>query len=171
MIKIVFLLKVTECLYTQSFKIALSLQKHPIQIYWKIHHKKKTENFQIKNSNIFHISAQNIDCRHSLEAVLTSTHNLCFFLRRNKNNNVYPCKPQFYYTEIRLKGAKIMFSWNFFLIRLIFFDAFFVLLKHAFYQSCNSFINEVKVPLTELYTWKYLAFKSKHLGANLIKIY
>ena len=27
----------------------------------------KTENFQIKNSDIFHISAQNIDCGHSLE--------------------------------------------------------------------------------------------------------
>ena len=27
---------------------------------------KKTENFQIKNSDIFHISAQNIDCGYSL---------------------------------------------------------------------------------------------------------
>ena len=54
------------------------------------------ENFQIKNSNIFQISAQNIDCGYSLEpprrggsneypqsmfwaeAVLTGTHNLCF---------------------------------------------------------------------------------------------
>ena len=27
----------------------------------------KTENYQIKNSDIFHISAQNIDCRNSLE--------------------------------------------------------------------------------------------------------
>ena len=27
---------------------------------------------------IFLISAQNIDCGYSLEAVLTSTHNLCF---------------------------------------------------------------------------------------------
>ena len=27
----------------------------------------KNENFQIKNSNIFHISAQNIDCGYSLE--------------------------------------------------------------------------------------------------------
>ena len=42
----------------------------------------KNENFQIKNYDIFHISAQNIDCGYSLElpveAVLTSTHNLCF---------------------------------------------------------------------------------------------
>ena len=28
---------------------------------------KKNENFQIKNSDIFHVSAQNIDCGYSLE--------------------------------------------------------------------------------------------------------
>ena len=29
--------------------------------------KKKNENFHVKNSDIFHISAQNIDCGYSLE--------------------------------------------------------------------------------------------------------
>ena len=38
----------------------------PIQIYWKFYNQ-KLANFQIKNSNIFHISAQNIDCGYSLE--------------------------------------------------------------------------------------------------------
>ena len=42
----------------------------------------KNENFQMKNTNIFLISAQNIDLRTRYnrleEAVLTSTHNLCF---------------------------------------------------------------------------------------------
>ena len=38
----------------------------PIQIY-RIFHLKKTENFQIKNSYIFHIFAQKIDCGYSLE--------------------------------------------------------------------------------------------------------
>ena len=38
----------------------------PIQIYWKFYNQKK-ENFQIKNSDIFHISAQNIDGGTSLE--------------------------------------------------------------------------------------------------------
>ena len=38
----------------------------PIQIYRKIS-PPKTENFQIKTSEIFHISAQNIDCGYSLE--------------------------------------------------------------------------------------------------------
>ena len=39
----------------------------PIQIYRKFHLKKKTENFQIKISDIFHISAQNINFGYSLE--------------------------------------------------------------------------------------------------------
>ena len=48
----------------------------------------KIENFQMKNYDIFLIFAQNIDCEYTLEpsrrggsiaeAVLTSTHNLCF---------------------------------------------------------------------------------------------
>ena len=42
----------------------------------------KTENFQIKTSDIFHISAQNIDCEYSLEPPRrggsNEYHNLCF---------------------------------------------------------------------------------------------
>ena len=38
----------------------------PIQIHRKFYHEKMAI-FQIKNSNIFHISAQNIDCGYSLE--------------------------------------------------------------------------------------------------------
>ena len=34
--------------------------------------------FSDKNSDIFHISAQNIDCGHSLELPWGITHNLCF---------------------------------------------------------------------------------------------
>ena len=42
-------------------------ENKPIQIYWNFYHKKKHENFQIKTSDIFHISALNIDCGYSLE--------------------------------------------------------------------------------------------------------
>ena len=35
-------------------------------MYWKFYNQIK-ENFQIKNTDIFHISAQNIDCGYSLE--------------------------------------------------------------------------------------------------------
>ena len=38
----------------------------PIQIYWKFY-LQKNENFQIKNYDIFEISAQKIDCGYSLE--------------------------------------------------------------------------------------------------------
>ena len=30
------------------------------------------------------------------------------FLSRNKKNNVYPCKPRFYYINVGLKGVKII---------------------------------------------------------------
>ena len=35
----------------------------PIQIYWKFHH----QNMKIFRCEIFHISAQNIDCEYLLE--------------------------------------------------------------------------------------------------------
>ena len=70
----------------------------PIQIYGKFHHK-TNENIQIKNSDIFHISAQNIDCGYSLEPTM--------FLSRNKKNE-YPCKPQFYYIKVGFNGVKII---------------------------------------------------------------
>ena len=48
-----------------------------IQIYWKFHHQ-INGNFQIKSSDIFHISAQNIDCGYLLE------------LPRRGGSNEYP---------------------------------------------------------------------------------
>ena len=32
------------------------------------------------------------------------------FLSRNKKNNVYPCKPQFYYIKVGFKGVKIIYT-------------------------------------------------------------
>ena len=52
----------------------------------------KTKKNQIKTSDIFQISAQNID----------------MFLSRNKKNNVYTCKPQFYNTKVEFKGVKFI---------------------------------------------------------------
>ena len=58
----------------------------------------------MKNCDIFHISAQNIDCGYSLEPP-----------RRGDSNeytqsmfNVYPRKPQFYYIKVGFKGVKII---------------------------------------------------------------
>ena len=82
----------------------------PIQIYRKFH-LQKLKNVQIKNSDIFHISAQNIDCGYSLEPPRWGGSNeypQSKFLSRNKKNNVYPCKPQFYYIKVGFKGVRII---------------------------------------------------------------
>ena len=71
----------------------------------------KTENFQIKEIDIFHISAQNIDCGYSLEPPRRGGSNeypQSMFLSRNKKHNVYPGKPQFYYLKEGFKGVKII---------------------------------------------------------------
>ena len=80
------------------------------KIYWNFYHK-KNENFQRKNSDIFHFSAQNIDCGYSLEPPRRGGSNeypQSMFLSKNKKNNVYPCKPQFYYIKVGSKGVKII---------------------------------------------------------------
>ena len=72
---------------------------------------KQIKGFQIKNSDIFHISAPNIDCGYSLEPPRRDGSNeypQCMSLSRNKNNNEYHCKPQFYYITVRFKGVKII---------------------------------------------------------------
>ena len=69
-----------------------------------------------KKSDIFHISSQNIDCGYSLELPRRGGSNeypQSMLLSKNKKNNVYPCKPQFYYIKVGFKGGQIyigMFS-------------------------------------------------------------
>ena len=80
--------------------LRLSLRKHTYSNILKIA-PPKNENFQIKKSDVFHISAQNIDCGSSLEPPRRGGSNeypQSKFLSRNKKNNVYFCKPQFYFT-------------------------------------------------------------------------
>ena len=67
--------------------------------------------FRIKKSDIFLISAQNIDCGYSLEPPRRGgsiEYPQSMFLSRNNKNNVYPCKPQFYYIKVGFKGVKII---------------------------------------------------------------
>ena len=72
----------------------------------------KSENFQIKDSDIFHISVQNIACGYSLELPRrgdSNEYSQSMFSGRNKKSNVYPCKPQFYYIKVGFKGVKIIY--------------------------------------------------------------
>ena len=66
--------------------------------------------FRLKNLIFFHISAENIDCGYSLEPPRRGGSNeypQSVFLSENKKNNVYPCKPQFYYIKWGLKGSTL----------------------------------------------------------------
>ena len=79
-----------------------SLRKHAYSKILKIL-PPKNENFQIKKSDIFHISDQNIDCGYSLEPPRQGGSNeypQSMFLSRIKKIYVYPCKPQFYYIKV-----------------------------------------------------------------------
>ena len=70
----------------------------------------KRWNFWDKNSDSFPISAQIIDCGYSLEPPWWDCSNeypQSMFLSRNKKNNVYPCKPQFYYIKVGFKGSTL----------------------------------------------------------------
>ena len=96
------------CLF---LKVCISIMKTRLFKY--------TENFTTKKRKFsdkklwffFHISAQNIDRGYSLEPPRRGSSNgypQSMFLSRNKKNNVYPCKPQFYYTKVGFKGVKII---------------------------------------------------------------
>ena len=64
----------------------------------------------MKNSDIFHISAQNLDCGYLLELPHWGSSNKypqSMFLSKNKKNNVYPCIPQFYYIKVGFIGVKL----------------------------------------------------------------
>ena len=82
----------------------------PIQTYWNFYHQ-NNENFHCKNSDIFYFSAQNIDCGYPLEPPRWGGSNeypQSMFLSKNKKNNVYPCKPQFYYIKVGFRGDNII---------------------------------------------------------------
>ena len=65
----------------------------------------------MKNSNIFHISTQNINCGYSLEPPWQGDSNeypQSMFWVEIRKKYEYPCKPQFDYIKVGFKGVKII---------------------------------------------------------------
>ena len=91
-------------------KLSTALRKHAYSNILK-NLPAKIETFQIKKSYILHISDQIVDCGYSLEPPQRGGSNeypQSMFFSRNKKNNVYPCKHQFYYIKVGFKGVKII---------------------------------------------------------------
>ena len=86
------------------------ITKTPFQ--YTEHFTTKNWKFSDKKSDIFHISAQHIDCGYSLEPPRQGGSNeypQSMFLSRNKKNNVYPCKPLLYFIKVGFKGIIITY--------------------------------------------------------------
>ena len=84
----------------------------PIQIYWNFYHQKMII-FRWKILIFFISLLKNIDCGYSLEPPRrgrggSNEYPQFMFLSRDQKNNVYPCKPQFYYIKVGFKGVKII---------------------------------------------------------------
>ena len=97
--------------FIQTTKTArVPLRKHAYSNILKIL-PQKTKIFRLKKSDFFYISAQNIDCRYSLEPPRRGGSNgypQSMVLSRNKKNNAYACKPQLYYIKVGFKGVNII---------------------------------------------------------------
>ena len=85
----------------------ITLRKHAYSNILKILPPKISD----KNSDIFHISAQNIVYGYSLEPPGRGGSNeypQSMILSRNKKKQCLPCKPQFYYIKEGFEGVKII---------------------------------------------------------------
>ena len=70
----------------------------------------KTENFQVKDADIFHISTQNIDSGYSLEPPRWGGSNeypQSIFLSKKERKRWYPCKHSLSFIKVALRGSKL----------------------------------------------------------------
>ena len=105
----------------------------------------------MKNSDIFHISAQSM------------------FSSRNKKNNVYPYKPQFYYIKVGFKGGQNyigMFSWCWSLTLLLLNTPYPVLANSVDPDQLAS--EEANWSGSAIFVMKYVNFYQKPGSSNLI---
>ena len=97
-------------LYDSQKSRPTALRKHAYSNILKIL-QSKTDILQIQKFWYFSVSSPNIDCGYSLEPLRRGGSNeypQSMFLSRNKKNNVYPCKHQFYIYKSEFKGVKII---------------------------------------------------------------
>ena len=76
--------KINKVIPLMSILMSFSITKTCLLKYTENFTTKKWKFSDKKKSDIFPISAQNIDCGYSLEPPLTSTHNLCFWAKIRK---------------------------------------------------------------------------------------
>ena len=101
----------------------------PIQIY-RHFHLQKLKIFRYKNSDIFHMSAQNIDCRYLLEPHRWGGSNdfpQSMFLSRNKKIIYTPVNPSFTIWKWGLRGSTLYIVMR----RIV------VLFHTSFAETCN----------------------------------
>ena len=103
----------TKCPAKTLIRLRVQIYENiPIEIYWNFYHQ-NMKLLRYKNSDIFHISAQNIYWEYSLEPPRrggSKEYPQSMFLSKIKKNNVYPCKPQFYCIKVGfkdLRGSKL----------------------------------------------------------------
>ena len=99
-----------ECLYIWMDAVIKPLRKHAYSNILKIL-PPKHENFQIKNFDIFHISAQNIDCGYSLEPPRWGGSNeypQSMFWAQIRKIIYTPVNPSFTSVKEGFKGGKII---------------------------------------------------------------
>ena len=88
---------ITKSVYHPLTCVNISLRKHAYSNILKIS-PPKTEFFQIKNSDIFHISVQNINCGYSLEPPQrggSNEYSQSMFLSKDKKIMFTPVNPNF----------------------------------------------------------------------------
>ena len=143
----------TSCLYryflTEHIRKILSVVSITKTRLFKYIENFTSKNWKFSDKKIWYFSyfcSKNIDCGYSLEPPRRGGSNeypQSMFLSRNKKNNAYPFKPQFYYIKVGFSGVKI--------ILVCFRDA-----KDMF-QRCGLYLNNFEN--NAFWTWTILKKK------------
>ena len=101
-----------KALISDILNVRYHYENTPIQIY-RDFHLQKLKIFRKKSIVVIFLLKIKIvgTCENCLGEAVLITHSLFFFfffLSKDKKNNVYPCKPQFYYIKVEFKGVKII---------------------------------------------------------------